>query len=154
MAPLPHQLVAREKAVEALRAIHADASLDLTSAFRADRSLIGEAAEGRTARAIRAMQLEGGLRQERTGRADRFVKEWNQHARHADRLQRDGHGWRADEVRRQMMGMAESLERDPQLESLLRNRVRQLGIQRSGGASLSHDLQEWLGRSRGLGIGF
>lgn len=154
MAPLPHQLVARDKAVGALKAINPEVSRDLTSAFNRDRSLIDEAANGRTARAIRAMQMEGELRQERTVRADRFVQEWNQHARHADRLQRDGHGWRAEEVRRQMIGMAESLERDPQLESLLRNRVRQLGIQKSGGASLSHDLQEWLGRSRGLGIGF
>ncbi|HEX4738819.1 MAG TPA: Ti-type conjugative transfer relaxase TraA [Allosphingosinicella sp.] len=154
MAPLPHQLVARDKAVEALRAIHPEASQDLTSAFRGDRSLVDEAANGRTARAIRAMQVEAELRQGRTVRADRFVQEWNQHARHADRLQRDGHGWRADEVRRLMMGMAHSLERDPQLESLLRNRIQQLGIKKSSGASLSHDLQEWLGRSRGLDIGF
>ncbi|HEX4739038.1 MAG TPA: Ti-type conjugative transfer relaxase TraA [Allosphingosinicella sp.] len=153
IAPLPHQVVARDKAVEALRAIHPDASLDLTSAFRADRSLIEEAANGQTARAIGAMRMEAKMRKERGVRADRFVHEWNRHVRHADRLERDGHGWRADEVRGVMMEMAHSLERDPQLESLLRNRIRQLGIQKSSGASLSHDLQEWLGRSRTRGIG-
>jgi len=52
-----------------------------------------------------------------------------------------------------MTGMAKSLERDPQLESLLRNRVKELGIRSSGGASLSHDLQNWLGLSRGRGLG-
>jgi cell fate (sporulation/competence/biofilm development) regulator YlbF (YheA/YmcA/DUF963 family) len=99
------------------------------------------------------MQMEAEMRLERSARADRFVREWSQHARQADRLQRSGYGWQADEVRDVMMGMAHRLERDPQLESLLRNRVRQLGIQKSGGASLSHDLQEWLGRSRSRGIG-
>jgi Ti-type conjugative transfer relaxase TraA len=153
-APLPHQIVARDKAVEALRAINPESSRDLTAAFNADRSLIDEAAHGQTARAIRAMQMEAEMRQERTVRADRFVQDWNRHAREASRLERHGHGWRADEVRRVMMGMAHSLERDPQLESLLRNRIQQLGLKKSSGASLSHDLQEWLGRSRGLGIGF
>lgn len=46
-----------------------------------------------------------------------------------------------------------SLERDPQVEWLLRKRLPELEIRMSGEASMSHDLQEWLGilRNRGLG---
>lgn len=153
LAPLPHQLVAREKAREALRAIHPDASLDLTAAFRADRNLIDETASGRTARAVGAMQVEAERRKERGIRADKFVEDWNRHARTVKRLQRDGYGWQADDVRGVMMDMARSLERDPQLESVLQNRLKRLHIEKSSGASLSHDLQEWLGRSRSRGIG-
>jgi hypothetical protein len=153
LAPLPHQLVARDKAVEALRRIYPDASLDLTAAFGADRSLIDEAATGRTERAVGAMRIEAERRKERGVRADKFVEEWNRHARTAKRLQRDGYGWQADDVRGVMMDMARSLERDPQLESVLQNRIRRLQIEKSSGASLSHDLQEWLGRSRSRGIG-
>ena len=49
--------------------------------------------------------------------------------------------------------MAKSLHRDPQLESLLRNRVKDLGISKVGGASLSHELLNSPGLSRGRGLG-
>lgn len=52
-----------------------------------------------------------------------------------------------------MTAMAKALHRVHQLESLLRNRALELGLKSQGGASMSHDLQEWLGRSRGLNIG-
>jgi hypothetical protein len=52
-----------------------------------------------------------------------------------------------------MATMAKSLERDPQLESLLRNRMKELGIRPAGGASLSHDLQRWLSLSRERRLG-
>ena len=60
---------------------------------------------------------------------------------------------RAAKMRGSMGAMAKSLERDPQVESLLQKRLPEMGLKVSGGASLSHDLQQWLGRSRGLGIG-
>ena len=61
-------------------------------------------------------------------------------------------------TRSQMGDMAKSLERDPQLESLLANRKQQLGIggDFEGGRSLSralaftHGLD--LGRGRGIGL--
>jgi hypothetical protein len=52
-----------------------------------------------------------------------------------------------------MTDMAKSLHRDPQLESLLRNRVKELGIGKLSGASLSHDLQQVPALSRGRGLG-
>ncbi len=48
--------------------------------------------------------------------------------------------------------MAKSLERDPQIESLVRQRLPQIGIRVESGASLSHDLQRWLSRSRDIGL--
>lgn len=57
-----------------------------------------------------------------------------------------------DEARANLNDMAKSLHRDPQLESLLHNRRAELGLKPSATGSLSHDLQQWLGRSRGLGI--
>ncbi|KTW14886.1 hypothetical protein NS258_06420 [Sphingomonas sanguinis] len=107
----------------------------------------------RDQRAARALALEEETRSDRALRADRFVEDWTRHARRAAAFDRNGERWRGDEVREAMTGMAKSLERDPQLESLLRNRVKELGIRSSGGASLSHDLQNWLGLSRGRGLG-
>ena len=58
-----------------------------------------------------------------------------------------------------MRSMALSLERDPQLESILANRKSQLGIsvegRRSLGADLAfnHGIDMGRGRARGIGIG-
>jgi hypothetical protein len=49
--------------------------------------------------------------------------------------------------------MGKQLQRDPQLESLLRPRARELGIGFGSGGSLSHTIQEWLDRSRQRDIG-
>ncbi len=63
-------------------------------------------------------------------------------------------GYRA--TRAEMGNMAESLERDPQLESLLANRKRELGISFESGRSLGRELAFThgidLGRGRGLGL--
>jgi hypothetical protein len=50
--------------------------------------------------------------------------------------------------------MAKSLERDPQLESILANRKRGLGIAFESGRRLGQDLAHGidLGRGRGIGI--
>jgi hypothetical protein len=59
-------------------------------------------------------------------------------------------------TRSKMADMAKSLERDPQLESLLANRKRELGIDIGSGRSLGHELAFNhgldLGRGRGLGL--
>jgi hypothetical protein len=55
-----------------------------------------------------------------------------------------------------MGDMAKSLERDPQMESLLANRKRELGISFDSGRSLGRELAFIhgidLGRGRGLGL--
>jgi hypothetical protein len=59
-------------------------------------------------------------------------------------------------TRSAMGDMAKSLERDPQLESILANRKRELGIAFESGRRLGHELAFAhgidLGRGRGLGI--
>jgi hypothetical protein len=66
----------------------------------------------------------------------------------------DMSGYKA--TRAEMGNMAKSLERDPQLESLLANRKRELGISFESGRSLGRELAFThgidLGRGRGLGL--
>jgi hypothetical protein len=149
---LPHQRVALDAAARQLEALRPNGRRDLHAVFQANPGLVDDAAKGRTAAVIRAMIMETELRTDRTMRADRFVADWKSHAKRAASLDRAGEGWRADDVRQRMATMARNLERDPQLESLLRSRVKDLGIRQAGGASLSHDLQRWLGLSRSRGL--
>jgi hypothetical protein len=51
-----------------------------------------------------------------------------------------------------MTGMAKSLERDPQVESLLRRRSSDLGIPPFTEKPLSQTLPEWIGWGRGWGL--
>ena len=149
---LPHQQAALEKASRALDALQPEAAHDLASAFAATPALIDEAAKGRTSATIRAMQLETEIRIDAGQRADRFVAEWQRLRTQRDKLS----GWeqeaRLGRVEFRMEAMARELQRDPQLESLLRNRRIEFGLKARASASLSHELQDYLGLSRGRGI--
>jgi Ti-type conjugative transfer relaxase TraA len=151
--PLPHQRLALARARDELKALQPQAARDLRTAMNRDLSLIGEAARGEPARAIGAMAMERKLKIETAERAERFVTQWKARAGRMDRLERSGDYDRAYSVKEELAEMSRSLQRDPQLESLVRNRRKELGIGASSGGSLSHDLQEWLSRSRSLGIG-
>ena len=122
------------------------------AAFANTPALVADAAKGRTSAAIRAMTLEAEVRVDLGRRADRFVANWQQQAKQFATLDRNRDYDAADKVSEAMNGMAKSLERDPQLESLLRNRVKELGIGTSSGASLSHELQQGRTRSRGYDL--
>jgi Ti-type conjugative transfer relaxase TraA len=150
---LPHQRQAFVRAREALDAIRPDAAHDLRAAMNKDPSLIGEAAGGQTARAIRAITAEREIRVDTVNRADRFVANWQARARLLKRLERSGEHAAASRVKDAMAQMTKSLQRDPQLESLLRNRHKELGIGAPKGSSLSHELQSGLSRSRSRGLG-
>lgn len=52
-----------------------------------------------------------------------------------------------------MAAMAKALERDPQMESLLRNRQAALGIETEMGRSLAQTLATSIGAERGRGRG-
>jgi Ti-type conjugative transfer relaxase TraA len=150
---LPHQRIAYDKARERLDALRPNAARDLRAAFVRDMGLIQEAAEGRTANAIRAMALEAELRVSPERRADRFVEDWQKLAR-AHRMMRqagDDAGVRA--IGQQMSALGKSLERDAQAESLVRKRLPPLGMPVREGASISHSIQDWPGLSRSRGIG-
>ena len=150
---LPHQRVAYDKAAAALDQSRPDAARDLRAAFARDRELISGAAAGRPEAAIRAMVLEAELRASPERRADRFVQDWQKLARaHRSLRQADDHR-AVTAIEKQMTGMARSMERDAQAESLVRKRLPSLGIEARAGASLSHSVQDWLGLSRGRGLG-
>ncbi|MGN8000144.1 Ti-type conjugative transfer relaxase TraA [Sphingomonas sp. 22176] len=151
--PLPHQREAFGNARKEIEALRPGGGGDMRVAMNKDPALISEAANGRTSRAIQAMIAEGEFRIDATNRADRFVADWQNKARQLKTLERSGDHDAARSTRDAMTTMAKALHRDPQLESLLRNRALELGLKSQGGASMSHDLQEWLGRSRGLSIG-
>jgi Ti-type conjugative transfer relaxase TraA len=139
---MPHQREALNRARDALNTVRPEGASDLDSAFKASPELVREAAEGRGQAAMRAMQLEAEIRMDPFQRADRFVEGWQQLRQHHDELVRDGSSRDAKSAAQQMMGMAKSLERDAQLESVLGLRSRELGLEigQQMGRSLSHDL--------------
>jgi len=151
--PLRHQADVMERAQRGLNAALEHGSADFAEAIRKDPSLMSEAAAGRTQRAIQAMAAEAEIRVDVHGRADRFVSEWQSNARQLRYLQREGDYARMDSVRDRLDGMAKSLQRDAQLESLLRDRRAELGLDALSKKTLSHDLAQYLRPSRGLGIG-
>ena len=137
---LPHQIAAREHADAVLDALRPQAPRDLDSVFDRDPALVREAAEGRTQRAIRAMQVEAEIRTDPKLRADRFVKRWQELDHQRTRLARDN-DWQGERKTRASMGaMAKSLERDPQMESMLRTRSRDLGIPKDMGRGIGRNL--------------
>jgi Ti-type conjugative transfer relaxase TraA len=150
--PLPHQHAAFDRAAAALDNMQPEASRDLTRVFARDKSLVDEAAEGRTRRALQAMQLEAELRLNPERRADQFVRSWQRLEGDLDRFRLDGENAAVERVSRRMLALAHSLERDPALESLLRERRLELGLPAFEERHLSQALPSWLGLSRGRGL--
>jgi Ti-type conjugative transfer relaxase TraA len=150
---LPHQNIAHREARQALDAMRPEGGRDLVSAFTRDRSVLDEAVAGRPAAAIRAMQLEAEIRTGLDRKADRFIDDWQAGIRRYRMLQRTGDSDAAWQTGERLSAMAKSLERDPQIESLLRNRTKELGIEVAQGQSLSQSLQRSLDLSRSRGIG-
>jgi len=152
---LPHQRAELDKAREAMNATGKHAAQDMERAYKRDPALASDAAGGRVRQAMRAMQLEAEIRTDPDKRADRFVEGWRQLHNHREELQRDGDFRGARKVSEQMAGMAKSLERDAQVESVLRGRKQELGIGFETGRQLSHDLASSVGieMSRGRDLG-
>ncbi|WP_343613236.1 Ti-type conjugative transfer relaxase TraA [Novosphingobium sp.] len=153
IAPLEMQKAEREKASGALDAVQSHATRDLNAAFSKEPALISEAANGRTTEVIRQLQLEAELRVNPELRAEQFTQDWNSRARQFQSLRENGRYDASDRVRAGMRDLANQLHRDPQLESLLREQRRLIGMGSRESGSLSHDLQNWIDRSRGISIG-
>ena len=159
--PMPHQRAALDRAKDALDAIRPNATTDLGAAFEREPELVREAAEGRSQAALKAMANEAQVRIDPFQRADRFVEGWQQLQRRHEGLVRDGDLRGAKRVAQSMTGMAKSLERDAQLESVLGLRSRELGLEtnRDIGRKLSSDLANAIpfesvrDLGRGMGIG-
>lgn len=150
---LPHQKNAFADARAALDAVRPHASQDLGRVMESDPALMQQAAAGKTTNAIRAMALEAEIRVDLGTRADRFVADWQQGTRQLQALSRSGDYDTTYRIKESMSEMANALHRDPQLESLLRNRVQELGIGGRSGGSLSHELLHHPALSRGRGLG-
>jgi Ti-type conjugative transfer relaxase TraA len=135
-----------------LDAVRPNAARDLRAAFVRDMGLLQEASAGQPANAIRGMEWQRRYRTEPQFRADHFVRTWRQLGdRHELHEQRGDEG-AARRIAAQMTGLAKSLERDPQLESLLRNRSKDLGVPAYLDRPLSQALPQWIGWGRGRGI--
>ena len=152
----PEQVKELQKARKIFEEVRPYGSVDAEAAYKKDPDLAHEAARGRVNRAVRALQLETELRINPGRRADRFVERWQELGHTSQRQYQAGDmsGYRA--TRSAMGDMARTLERDPQLESLLENRKRELGIAFESGRRLglelafSHGID--LGRGRGIEI--
>ena len=129
---------------------------DAEAAYAKDESLAHEAGSGKVNRAIRALQLETEIRTSPERRADRFVERFQELKQSGERRYAAGDysGHRA--ARAEMGNMVASLERDPQLESLLEGRKKQLGISMDfdSGMRLGRQLalSHGLGRGRSIGL--
>lgn len=150
---LAHQRRALEEAREAIGKIGPHAAKDLERAYLREPGLVGEVASGRTQRAIRVLQLETEVRSDPRLRADRFVERWQGLERQRSALHRAGDMTGARQVKDRMGAMAKSLERDPQVESLLRGRRAELGLPSNTARSVGQGLTEYLGIGRGRGLG-
>jgi Ti-type conjugative transfer relaxase TraA len=152
----PEQVKELQKARQVFEEVRPYGSHDAEAAYKKNPELAGEAAGGRVNRAVRALQLETELRIDPSRRAGRFVERWQELDQTSLRQYRaaDISGYRA--TRSAMGDMARSLERDPQLESILANRKRELGIQFESGRRLGQELAFAhgidLGRGRGIEI--
>ncbi|HEX5599206.1 MAG TPA: AAA family ATPase, partial [Hyphomicrobiaceae bacterium] len=152
----PEQVKELQEARKVFEEVRPYGSHDAEAAYKKNPELALEAASGNSARAIRALQLETELRTDPGRRADRFVERW-QKLDHTGQRQYQGGDIAGYKATRSAMGdMARSLERDPQLESILANRKQELGIAFESGRRLGQELAFThglnIGRGRGIGI--
>jgi Ti-type conjugative transfer relaxase TraA len=160
---LDHQRLALRDAGQKLDAVRPGAHADLKSAVEhnpdvatALRTMQGQP---RTALLVSGIRQEERIRQDPNLQAERLVKVWNGLEAEHRRLK----GWEHDEARgkveTRMKAFVADLKRDPQLESILRNRQQELGIK--SGSRLDHVMRERdidramaqsIRQTRGLGL--
>ena len=114
----------------------------------------GLAGHERVAGLIAGMDRERAALADPSVRAERFVERWRDLSEQRQALS----GWQHDkartEVEARMQAMGRSLERDPQVESILQNRRQELGISRIAreGDGIARDLERSVQRGRGYGM--
>lgn len=145
-----------ERDEAALDAIRSGAALDLRNAWRADLKLLDTMARG-DARQARALLDEAErVRSDPAYRADRFVAEWTRLRKQQEHAKYWGQDHKLTQINAGMAGLAKSLDRDAQMESLLRPRARELGLGLGIGMEpargLFRELSDWFGLSRGRGL--
>jgi hypothetical protein len=152
----PEQVKELQEARKVFEKVRPHGSHDAEAAYKKKPELVREAAGGQLNRAIRALQFETELRTDPGRRADRFVERWQKLDHTSLRQYQAGDLAGYKSTRSAMGDMAKSLERDPQLESILANRKQELGIAFESGRRLGIELAFThgidLGRGRGIGI--
>jgi Ti-type conjugative transfer relaxase TraA len=148
----PSQRSAFDAARHELEAVRPQAARDLRAAFVRDMQLLDEAATGNSRGAIGAMEWERRYRTEPQLRANQFVKSWRELGDRRELFERRGDEAAVQRIATQMAGLAKSLERDPQVESMLRRRTGELGLPPFVEKPLSQALPDWIGWGRGRGL--
>jgi hypothetical protein len=152
----PEQVKELQQARKVFEEVRPYGTVDAEAAYKKNPDLAHEAGSGRVNRAIRALQLETEFRIDPARRADRFVERWQELKQTSQRQYQAGDMSGCRSTRSAMGDMARGLERDAQMESLLANRKRELGISFETGRRLGDELAFThgidLGRGRGLGI--
>jgi len=143
-----------ERDEAALDAIRPGAARDLRNAWRADLKLLDTMARGDVRQARALLDEAERYRTDPAYRADRFVEEWTRLREQQRHAKHWGQDQKLPQIHAGMRELAHSLERDAQMESLLRRRTRELGlgIGMEPERGLSRSLSDWFGLSRGRGL--
>lgn len=158
-AATPDQVLELHEARATFNDLRPDGSHDAEAVYKRNPGFVADVASGDRERAMparHAVQREAEMRQHPELRADRFVERFRDLKQTGDRQYAAGNysGYKA--ARAEMGNMAKSLERDPQMESLLEGRKKQLGINMDfdSGMRLGRQLSlcHGLGRGRGIGL--
>jgi len=160
---LEHQKVALRDAGGALDAARPGATRDLLTAMEHEpatyRAMTGMQGRERTALLVAGIQHEDRVRQDPNLKAERLVKVWNGLEAQQERLSGRDQAEARGKVEGRMKEVAGELKRDPQLESLMRSRSKELGIE--AGSRLDRVVREpnieraishGIRRDRGLGM--
>jgi hypothetical protein len=145
---LAHQEQALTKAGDALDQVRPHGARDLASALSRNPQLGVQAAEGNTARAIKAMETERQVRLDPEKRAGRFVEQWQGMKEAQASMERAGDHAGAEKIGKRMAGIAGGLHHDPQLESVLRARAPELALSLERGRSIGQELAQSVTISR------
>ncbi|MGO8740635.1 Ti-type conjugative transfer relaxase TraA [Rhodoblastus sp.] len=161
-----HQKAALAKSGAALDAARPGSTRELRSALQHDaetrRALTESKGPERAARLVAGMERERAAQRDPNVRAERLVARWNGlEAQHA-KLRGWEHAEAREKVEGRMRSVAETIGRDAQVESVLRQRQKALGIgadshlgrairQEQVGQALEHSIERGL-RQRGQGM--
>ena len=149
----PQQLREFHEARDAVETALPGGARDLRTAIVRDPRFMEQLASGDTRGAMQAIEWERRYRTDPRFRADQFVRTWRELGDRHEAFERRGDERSAGKVASQMTGLAKSLERDPQVESLLRGRNKELGMPAYIEGRVSQSLPNWIGWGRGRGIG-
>ncbi len=139
----------------ALDAIRPGAARDLRNAWRQDLKLLDMMARGDVRQARAILDEVERVRTDPAYRAERFVEEWTKLRKQQEHAKFWAQEHKLPQINASMAGLAHSLERDAQMESLLRPRAKELGLFLPFERELSRELTHWfgLGRGRDRGLG-